>query len=83
MIPSADPQVSALSFHEFHGLNSLLLGACTQAQTSAKNPARIIPAGHDAVLDDALICLSLGSFVKKKIPIAAAIGESTGPRLAN
>src|SRR6516165_9245089 len=74
MIPSADPQGFRFVLSRISWLESLLLGAHTHAgaETGAKNPARIIRAGHDALLDDALSCLSRSSFVKKKLRIATA-----------
>jgi hypothetical protein len=64
-------------------LESLLLGA--RAQTDAKNPARIIPAGADAVLDAALICQCRSSFARKKYrkkyESRLQIGKLMGPRL--
>jgi hypothetical protein len=64
------------------------------ARPGAKNPARVIPAGHDALLDDALICQCHSSFARKKyqkkisekiqkIRIAAADRELVGPSLSN
>jgi hypothetical protein len=55
MIPSADPQDFRFVLSRISWLESLLLGAHTHAgaQSGAKNPAQIIPAGHDAILVDA------------------------------
>ena len=81
MIPSADPQGFRFVLSRISLLAPLLLGA--RAQTDAKNPARIIPAGHDGLLEDALICLSRSSFVKQKIRMALQTGELMGARLVN
>ena len=84
MIPSADPQGFRFVLSRISLLAPLLLGARTQARKQAqKNPARIIPAGHDGLLDDALICLSRSSFVKQKIRMALQTGELMGARLVN
>jgi hypothetical protein len=85
MIHSADPQGFRFTLSRISWLESLLLGA--RAQTDAKNPARIIPAGPDAVLDAALICQCRSSFARKKYrkkyESRQQIGELMGPRLAN
>jgi hypothetical protein len=87
MIPSTDPQGFHSVLSRISWLVPLLLGAHAGAQTGAKNPARINPAGHDALLDGALICTSRSSYVKKKIQkkneSRLQIGKLMGPTLVN
>jgi hypothetical protein len=61
MISSADRRISALPFSNFMACILFAWRTHAGAQTGAKNPARIISAGHDAALEYALMYLNHSS----------------------